>query len=75
MVRDSQSIEYHEQAVIYNDRVASEVEKIAEEMKHPTIKGWCKTIIHQHHTHAKLHREIIEHLKSKESVNVEAVSA
>lgn len=75
MPSEPKSIDYHKQAVLYNDRVAEEVKKIEGEVENSTIKAWCRAIVHQHNVHAKLHREIVEHLESKENGHVEAVSA
>lgn len=65
----SNTIEYHEAAVDYNEKMAETAEGLADSLEHDIIKRWCVSIGKQHRYHANLHRRALNRLKAKLAKN------
>ena len=59
------TVEYHEAAIDYNEKMAETAEGLVDTVEHDVIKRWCTSIGKQHRYHANLHRRALNRLKAK----------
>lgn len=62
----SKNIEYHEDVVAYNRRLAEVAEQLAEELNDETVKKWCAAVGRQHRAHERRHAGYIQKLKHED---------
>jgi rubrerythrin len=67
MQKDEQ---YHASAIKYNDELAMAAGKLADELTHPTIAGWSRSVSKQHEFHAGRHRKALAKLRRDNSSDV-----
>ena len=67
MQKDEQ---YHASAIKYNDELAKAAGDLAEELTHPTIAGWSRSVSKQHEFHAGRHRKALAKLRRDNSDDV-----
>lgn len=67
MQKDEQ---YHASAIKYNDELAKAAGELADELTHPTIAGWSRSVSKQHEFHAGRHRKALAKLRRDNSSDV-----
>lgn len=61
---------YHEDAVLYNEKIASAAEEALEVLRDPTIIKWVGGIARQHRFHEKRHKVALDKINSREATEV-----
>jgi hypothetical protein len=72
-------VTYHRSAIFYNEELAARAEALVDEVEHPEVKKWCRSVGKQHRFHAKRHQASLAKLErepaeasGESGVNVEA---
>lgn len=65
-------VQYHRDAIRYNNLMADAAYKVAKEVKTKQIQHWARSIARQHREHAKKHRKALwrkEHMTTENQSN------
>ena len=58
-------LQYHLEAVKYNEEMMKFAKKLVREVKHPTVRGWVWSIADQHKDHLIRHRREVTKIRRK----------